>query len=222
MIRTEAIDELSAHICKAIPPAQTVSLARCFHIEHWLQPGLAGFLSTPPSTLTEVDLQYTGEDTVLSYIYLHQKTSTFCTALVLYPPPFTHDASCFDDVQRRCKAAFSHWWHSQISSLLLEHRAREEPPDITYKQVKSRLEIASYAALAAVDDPDFQSNVITGMTCQCQSNGLQECIRNPALAREEEALQQTIKELVAKERAETVGDGVKGPDTSMDTSPEGV
>ncbi|KAG8913220.1 hypothetical protein FRC01_004662 [Tulasnella sp. 417] len=199
----EAIAELSPLVSSKLRPAHTLSLARRYRVDSWLQPSLTGFLSTPPLSLTAEDLHLASEETVLSYIRLHHSSNAFRMALILWPPSLAHDASCFDDTQQRCKAAFRNWWHSEISTLLIKHQTLGELPSVTYKRVKARLEIASYAALAAVDDPDFRDKVIHGMTRRCSADGLRGCLQFEALTKESDELEKAVNKLLAKDSGES-------------------
>lgn len=215
----EAIAELSPLVSTNLRPAHMLSLARRYQVDPWLQPSLTAFLSAPPSILTTEDLQLAGEETVLSYIQLHSKRSTFRMALILWPPPLSHDASCHGDGQQRCKAAFAKWWHSEISQLLIQHQTRGEAPSTTYKRVRDRLEIVSYAALAAVDDPEFRDKVIQGMTRKCQVDGIQGCLRFEALTKENAALEQAVHDL--QTRGAEPGEQVSpAPGMDVDSSVE--
>ncbi|KAG8914388.1 hypothetical protein FRC00_014028 [Tulasnella sp. 408] len=124
-------------------------------------------------------------------------------ALILWPPSLVHDASCHGDTQQRCKTAFRNWWHSEISALLIEHQTTGKPPSHTYKRVKDRLEIASYAALAVDDDPSYRDKIIHGMTRKCHADGIAGCTKVEALMKENEALKQTVGTLLARDRGES-------------------
>lgn len=198
----EAITELSPLVSKDLRPAKTLSLARRYTVDSWLQPSLTGFLSTPPLSLTAEDLRLAGEETVLSYIRLNHSSNTFRMALILWPPSLVHDASCYGDTQQQCKTAFRNWWHSEISTLLIEHQANGKQCSHTYQRVKDRLEIASHAALAVDDDPTYRDRIIHGMTRKCHIDGIAGCTRVEALVKENDALKQTVNTVLARDRGE--------------------
>lgn len=197
-LKREAVHELTPRLATELQPSEVVSLAYTYRVPSWLSPGLIAFLSLPPSSLTTDDILNVGEKVTLAYIQLHHNISCFRSALALWPPPFTHDASCSEEA--RCKGEFARWWLQNISAVIHADlvQGHLEPPSSSpnwVKSVQTLLDRTSYAALT--DDYLSGDDKIEGMTRNCQVNGLQQCLYLPVFTQESKAIMQAVGKLLA-------------------------